>query len=265
MGHNSPENSATGSISPATILLLSQVCREDAVMTDRMDDKHDLVRRLMIQNTVWITFLGALLFIPAGSLRWPAAWLFLATLGGLGILGGLWFAKINPGLLAERMQPMLQKGQPKADKIFLLLMGPVTMVWLIVMGLDQRYQWSGMGSGLQVLGFALFALSLAISFWVMRENTFAAPVVKIQAERGHHVISTGPYAFVRHPMYGGAVFFFLGVSLLLGSWWGVAITPILTGLFAMRVVIEERTLIAGLPSYRDYIEQVRYRLLPGIW
>jgi protein-S-isoprenylcysteine O-methyltransferase Ste14 len=122
-----------------------------------------------------------------------------------------------------------------------------------------------MGSGLQVLGFALFMLSLAISFWVMRENTFAAPVVKVQTGRGHHVISTGPYAFVRHPMYDGAIFFFLGVSLLLGSWWGAAFTPIFTGLFAGRAVIEERTLIAGLPGYQDYIGQVRYRLLPGIW
>jgi protein-S-isoprenylcysteine O-methyltransferase Ste14 len=219
----------------------------------------------MTQNTIWITVLGALLFIPAGSLHWPAAWLFLATLGGLGIVGGFWFVQINPGLLAERMRPMMQKDQPAADKIFMMVLGPVAMIWLIVMGLDQRHQWSGMSSGFQVLGFALFILSLAISFWVMRENTFAAPVVKIQAERGHHVISTGPYAFVRHPMYSGVMFFFLGVSLLLGSWWGAAITPIFIGLFAGRAVIEERTLIAGLPGYRDYIGQVRYRLVPGIW
>ena len=147
----------------------------------------------------------------------------------------------------------------------MMVLGPVAMIWLIVMGLDQRYQWSDMSSGFQVLGFALFILAIAISFWVMRENTFAAPVVKIQAGRGHHVISTGPYAFVRHPMYSGVMFFFLGVSLLLGSWWGAAITPIFIGLFAGRAVIEERTLVAGLPGYRDYIGQVRYRLVPGIW
>jgi protein-S-isoprenylcysteine O-methyltransferase Ste14 len=230
-----------------------------------MDDKRDLIRRLMTQNTIWITVLGALLFIPAGSLHWPAAWLFLATLGGLGIVGGFWFVQINPGLLAERMRPMIQKDQPAADKLFIIVFGPVAMIWLIVMGLDERYQWSGMGSGFQVLGFALFILSLALSFWVMRENTFAAPVVKIQAERGHQVVRTGPYALVRHPMYNGAIFFFLGVSLLLGSWWGAAITPIFIGLFAMRAEIEERTLIAGLPGSRDYIGQVRYRLVPGIW
>lgn len=230
-----------------------------------MNGNSRLTRRLIIQNTIWVVTLGVLLFVPAGTLHWPAAWLFLATLGGLGLAGGLWFAKTNPGLLAERMQPMMQKDQPKADKIFIMVLGPVAVIWLIVMGLDQRYQWSGMSSGVQVLGFALFMLSLAISFWVMQENTFAAPVVKIQAERGHQVIRTGPYAFVRHPMYSGVVFFVLGVSLLLGSWWGAALTPIFIALFAIRAVIEEKTLIAGLPDYRDYAEQVRYRLVPGIW
>ena len=230
-----------------------------------MDTTRDLIRRLFLQNAIWVATLGVLLFVPAGTLHWPAAWLFLAALGSLGIAGGLWFAKTNPGLLAERMRPMMQKGQPKADKIFMTVLGPVAMIWLIVMGLDQRYQWSAMGFGVQSLGLVLFALSLAISFWVMRENTFAAPVVRIQTERGHQVIRTGPYAFVRHPMYSGVIFFFLGVALLLGSWWGAAITPIFIGLFAIRAVIEERTLIAGLQGYRDYTEQVRYRLVPGIW
>jgi protein-S-isoprenylcysteine O-methyltransferase Ste14 len=230
-----------------------------------MDDKRDLIRRLIIQNAIWMAALGALLFVPAGRLHWPAAWVFLGTLGGLGILGGLWFVKINPGLLIERMRPMIQQDQPKADKLFIVVFGPVTMIWLIVMGLDERNQWSHMSFWVQVLGFALFVLSLAISFWVMRENTFAAPVVKIQAERGHRVVRTGPYALVRHPMYSGVIFFFLGVSLLLGSWWGAAITPIFIGLFAMRAVIEEKALIAGLPDYRNYAAEVRYRLLPGIW
>jgi protein-S-isoprenylcysteine O-methyltransferase Ste14 len=230
-----------------------------------MDDERDLIRRLIVQNTIWMAVLGVLLFIPAGSLRWRAAWVFLATLGGVGILGGLWFAKINPGLLIERLRPMIQEDQPKADKLFIMVFGPVAVIWLIVMGLDERNQWSDMGFRFQVLGFALFVLSITLSFWVMRENTFAAPVVKIQAERRHRVVRTGPYALVRHPMYSGAIFFFFGVSLLLGSWWGAAVTPIFIGLFAIRAVIEEEALIAGLPDYRNYVAEVRYRLLPGVW
>jgi protein-S-isoprenylcysteine O-methyltransferase Ste14 len=99
----------------------------------------------------------------------------------------------------------------------------------------------------------------------MHENSFAAPVVKLQHERGQHVISTGPYAWVRHPMYTGVILFCFGAALLLGSWWGVVLSPLFAVLFAVRAGIEERELTAGLPGYSDYIRQVRYRLLPGIW
>jgi protein-S-isoprenylcysteine O-methyltransferase Ste14 len=100
---------------------------------------------------------------------------------------------------------------------------------------------------------------------MFRVNSFAAPVIKVQAARDHHVISTGPYAFVRHPMYSGVMLFFLGVPLLVGSWWGLAIAPLFAVLFAVRARIEERALLAGLPGYADYAARVRYRLLPGIW
>jgi protein-S-isoprenylcysteine O-methyltransferase Ste14 len=96
-------------------------------------------------------------------------------------------------------------------------------------------------------------------------NSFAAPVVKVQSARDHHVVSTGPYAFVRHPMYSGITLFFLGVPLLLGSWWGVAIALLFIVLFAIRTRIEERALIDGLPGYTDYAARVRYRLVPGVW
>jgi protein-S-isoprenylcysteine O-methyltransferase Ste14 len=99
----------------------------------------------------------------------------------------------------------------------------------------------------------------------MRENSFAAPVIRLQTERGHRVVSTGPYALVRHPMYSGSVLFFVGAPLLLGSWWGVAMSPLLVLLFAGRIVIEERALTAGLPGYADYTARVRYRLVPGVW
>lgn len=111
----------------------------------------------------------------------------------------------------------------------------------------------------------LFLLSTLFTLWVFRENSFAAPVVKLQAERAQRVISTGPYAHVRHPMYSGMMLFFAGVPLLLGSWWGLAMTPLFLALFAVRIRIEERTLREGLPDYADYAARVRYRLLPGVW
>jgi protein-S-isoprenylcysteine O-methyltransferase Ste14 len=111
----------------------------------------------------------------------------------------------------------------------------------------------------------MYLLSTAFIMWVFRANSFAAPVVKLQGARHHHVVSSGPYAFVRHPMYSGTILFFAGVPLLLGSWWGVGIAPVFFLLFAIRTRIEERTLLEGLPDYADYAARVRYRLVPGLW
>jgi protein-S-isoprenylcysteine O-methyltransferase Ste14 len=160
---------------------------------------------------------------------------------------------------------MMQHDQPAADKKFMLVFGTTALVWFIAIGLDKRFHGSDIPVALQALGFVMLLLSTGVIMWVMRENSFAAPVIKLQTERGHHVVSTGPYAWVRHPMYSGTVLFFIGMPLLLGSWWGVAMAPLFFVLFAVRSGIEERTLIAGLPGYADYAARVRYRLLPGLW
>ena len=139
------------------------------------------------------------------------------------------------------------------------------LIWFVAIGLDHRLHGSDFPVVLQALGLALLLISTVFIMWVMRENSFAAPLVKVQRERGHHVVSTGPYAWVRHPMYSGAVLFFVAMPLLLGSGWGVAASPLLAVLFGIRTTIEERTLITGLPGYDDYISRVRYRLLPGVW
>jgi protein-S-isoprenylcysteine O-methyltransferase Ste14 len=224
-----------------------------------------MIAKLLLQNLIWIVAMGALLFVSAGTLHWPAAWVLLATSAVLGVAGGLWLAKVDPALLAERMRPMMQHDQPAADKKFMLVFGTTALVWFIAIGLDKRFHGSDIPVALQALGFVMLLLSTGFIMWVMRENSFAAPVIKLQTERGHHVVSTGPYAWVRHPMYSGTVLFFIGVPLLLGSWWGVAMAPLFFVLFAVRSGIEERTLIAGLPGYADYAARVRYRLLPGLW
>jgi protein-S-isoprenylcysteine O-methyltransferase Ste14 len=224
-----------------------------------------MIAKLLLQNVIWIAAMGALLFVPAGTLQWPAAWVFLATIAILGVAGGLWLARTDPALLAERLRPMMQKDQPAADKKFMLAFGVVALIWFLAIGLDQRYHGSEVPLALQALGWAMLVLSTAFIMWVMRENSFAAPVVKLQSERGHRVISTGPYAWVRHPMYSAIVLFFVGAPLLLGSWWGVAMSPLFIVLFAIRAGIEERALLAGLPGYADYIARVRYRLVPGLW
>jgi protein-S-isoprenylcysteine O-methyltransferase Ste14 len=134
------------------------------------------------------------------------------------------------------------------------------------MGLDAvRFAASRIPVWAQVGG----ALSILVSqyvFWlVFRANSYAAPVVKVQKDRGHAIATTGPYAYVRHPMYAGAILFLIGIPLLLGSWYGLALAPILVVAFAIRAVLEERILQAQLPGYADYAARVRYRFVPLIW
>jgi protein-S-isoprenylcysteine O-methyltransferase Ste14 len=224
-----------------------------------------MIAKLLLQNLIWVVTMGALLFVPAGALHWPSAWVFLATIAILGVAGGLWLARSDPALLAERMRPTMQSGQSLADKKFMLVFGFVVLAWFVAIGLDRRYHASQVPPALQALGWAMILLCSGFMMWVMRENSFAAPVVKVQTERGHRVVSSGPYAVVRHPMYSGGVVFFVGAALLLGSWWGVAMSPVFAVLFAVRAGIEERALIDGLPGYAEYTTRVRYRLVPGLW
>lgn len=224
-----------------------------------------MVAKLFLQNTLYVLGLGAMLFAAAGTWHWPSAWVFLITSAIIGPACGLWLARTDPALLAERLRPTFQADQPAADKTFMLAFAVVTLIWLIAMGLDRRANASDVPVILQAAGLAMYLLSTAFIMWVFRANSFAAPVVKVQSERHHRVISSGPYAFVRHPMYSAVVLFFFGVPLLLGSWWGVVITPLFVVLFAIRAPIEERALLEGLPDYADYAARVRYRLVPGVW
>lgn len=224
-----------------------------------------MIKRLLLQNVLWVVGLGTVLLIPAGTLHWEAAWLFLATTAVLGLAGGLWLAKVDPALLEERMRPMMQEGQPASDKTFMLAFGAAALAWFIVLGLDHRWHGANLPVALQALGYLLMLAATLFMLRVVRENTFAAPVVKVQAERGHRVIDSGPYAWVRHPMYSGAVLYFVAIALLLGSLWGVVFTPVFFVLFAIRAGLEERALTGGLPGYADYVAKVRYRLVPGLW
>ena len=224
-----------------------------------------MIAKLLLQNTITTAGMGALLFACAGTMHWPSAWVFLATCALLGPLCGWWLYRVDPALLAERLRPVLQRDQPAADKAFMIVFVIAMLAWLAAMGLDRRTQFSDMPVALQALGLVLFVLSTLFILWVFRENSFAAPVVKLQADRAQRVVSTGPYAHVRHPMYSGMILFFAGVPLLLGSWWGLVMVPVIVALFAIRIGIVERTLRDGLPGYSDYVTRVRYRLLPGVW
>ena len=225
-----------------------------------------MVVRLIKQSAIWFACMAALMFIPAGTLAWPAGWIYLAEFGLTSFVMTRWMLRNNPALLAERMAPLIQRDQKTWDKGLISVLILLWCAWFVVMGLDAvRYGWSHMPFALQVLGALAILVSMYIIFLTVRANTFAAPVVKIQKERGHRVVSDGPYAVVRHPMYAGALILMVATPLLLGSWWGLATVPLLIVLLAVRAVMEERTLARELDGYAEYTMRVRYRLIPMVW
>jgi protein-S-isoprenylcysteine O-methyltransferase Ste14 len=136
----------------------------------------------------------------------------------------------------------------------------------VLIGLDaKRFHWSDVPFLVQVLGFLGVVMSFVGLYFVMRANTFLAPVVRLQTDRGQRVISTGPYGFVRHPMYASVLLLFFGGPLMLGSWWGLLGAAALTAVLVVRTILEDHVLQNGLPGYSDYARQVKYRLVPRIW
>lgn len=209
---------------------------------------------------------AALLFGAAGTVRWPAGWAFMALFFGAVLLITQMLARHDPALLDERMKPLIQKNQPLWDQIIMSIMGLLFASWLVLMGLDAvRFGWSVLPAWLPWIGGVGVALSLGVCYRVFQENAFLAPVVKIQTERGQAVISTGPYAVIRHPLYAGVLLFFPSTSLMLGSWWGLAATVMLAGGLVARTAMEDRELKRGLTGYSNYASHVRYRLVPFVW
>jgi protein-S-isoprenylcysteine O-methyltransferase Ste14 len=150
--------------------------------------------------------------------------------------------------------------------MFLLFFIGIWFAWLVFMGLDaQRWRLSHVPPIVEIIGGLVLIAGFAGVMPVFAANSFAAPVVRVQSERGQHVIDTGPYALVRHPMYAAATLYLIGLPLLLGSWYGLIGTAIIVGGVSIRAIGEERKLARELPGYGNYMTRVRYRLIPGVW
>ena len=225
-----------------------------------------LIAKLVFQLSVMLALYAALLFGGAGTWDWPSGWAFLAVFGLCSVTVSIWLAFADPDLLDERMKPPVQKAQKTWDKLFLLVVGVAFLAWIVLMGIDaRRFHWSHVPLSLQVFGALLQVLSYAGIAWVFRTNSFAAPVIKMQKERRQTVISTGPYAFVRHPMYAfGSLSFFAG-PLITGSLWALAMLPPIFLALHLRTLGEEAMLRTELEGYEDYARRVRWRYAPGIW
>ncbi|HXQ53594.1 MAG TPA: isoprenylcysteine carboxylmethyltransferase family protein [Stellaceae bacterium] len=223
----------------------------------------DLDRKALAGMGQLAAVMAALLFLPAGTLDYWQAWLFLAVFFGAALAVTVYLMKHDPQLLARRMKagPLAEKGW--RQKIILLLMSLGFAAGIVVPALDRRFGWSSVPASLAVAGDALFALGYLVVFFVFRANSYAAAIVDVVP--GQTVVSTGPYAIVRHPMYAGAIVMFLGEPLALASWWGVVPVAAMMLVGGWRLLDEERVLTANLPGYAEYRARVRYRLLPGVW
>ena len=224
------------------------------------------IRQLVLNIAAMVVVFGIALFIPAGTLAWPGGWTFFVLMFGFTVAISVWLIRFNPDLLAERLTGIGRRDQKGWDKVFLALTAVAFFGWFALMGLDAvRFRWSHMPFWLQFIGALLLLGSFYIFYLAFRENAYLSPAVRIQTERGQTVVSTGPYRYVRHPLYAGFIFYAFGTALLLGSWYGLLGGLALIGMVAWRAVQEERVLEGELKGYREYEKRVRYRFIPHIW
>ncbi len=212
---------------------------------------------------ITMVIVGVALFVPAGTWNWPHGWWFaIAFLIGSLVAGAiLW--QVNPDIFVARSR--VQPGTKAFDYFYITIVMLGFFLILPVAGLDFRFGWAQTPEWVVWLGYALFVLSFVGQIWPLAVNRYFEPGIRIQDDRGQTVIDTGPYAIVRHPGYISATFLAIGMALCLGSWW--ALVPALLAVLGLipRTLFEERTLIAGLPGYREYTQRVKYRWVPGLW
>jgi protein-S-isoprenylcysteine O-methyltransferase Ste14 len=205
------------------------------------------------------------LFWPAGTMSWSAGWLLVGMMTVSVLFQWLVISPRNPDLFAERSK--LQPGSKKWDVILATLVAAfLPMITWIISGLDFRYNWSErIPLGWMMGSAVIWLVGYGITLWAMMANTFFSATVRIQTERGHHVIDKGPYGWVRHPGYLGALVVQLTTPVVLGSWWAWIPSVIALALFTLRTRLEDNTLKRELPGYEEYASRVRFRLFPGIW
>ncbi|RLA69484.1 MAG: isoprenylcysteine carboxylmethyltransferase family protein [Epsilonproteobacteria bacterium] len=223
---------------------------------------------------IWLSFVVRMtlfavgLMWPAGTWLWWEAWVLVGLWTVYGLVMMIYLLRNDPALLLERLKLIpLQKEQKVWDKVLMLLFFIASIGLYLLPGFDvMRYEWSDpLPLWIRVTAMLVHVPCLILLVWIMRENTYLSQVVKIDKKRGHKVITTGPYALVRHPMYTVAIILLFAVPLALGSRFALIISLFLTVLLIIRTYLEDRTLHAELDGYPEYAKQTTYRLIPGIW
>ncbi len=217
----------------------------------------------------WLAFaclagvVALLLFVPAGTPRYWQAWAYLAVFFGASGVITRYLVNNDPALLRRRLRGGPTAEKETSQKIIMSFTSVFYVALLVVSALDHRFGWSSPPAFLTIAADVLIMLGLYIVFLVYRENSFASATIEVAADQ--RVISTGPYAVVRHPMYAGGFLYLLATPLALGSWWGLLAVAALAPFFAWRLFDEERVLTEKLPGYADYCSKLRWRLIPGVF
>jgi protein-S-isoprenylcysteine O-methyltransferase Ste14 len=207
--------------------------------------------------------MSSLLFIPASTLHYWQAWTFLAVYFAWSCTITLYLMKRDPGLLERRMRggPIAEKSTTQRIIMSYASLGFIGLI--VIPALDHRYGWSHMPSYAALAGDSLLFLGWLVIFYVFKENTFSSATIELASEQ--RVVTTGPYALVRHPMYAGALLMLAGIPIALGSWWGLLVFVAMLPALVWRLIDEERFLARNLQGYLKYQDEVRYRLVPRVW
>jgi protein-S-isoprenylcysteine O-methyltransferase Ste14 len=207
---------------------------------------------------------AVILFLAAGQLSWTWAWVYLAICLVSVVINGAIVLRTNPETIAERGRPQATQNWDKViGGLWALLL---YFVLPLIAGLDVHFDWTReLSPAWNLAGAVVLAAGLGLAGWAMITNAYFSTAVRIQSDRGQAVCRSGPYRFVRHPGYVGFILQSLGTPLLLGSWWALLPGLIAAILMVIRTALEDRFLQAELPGYREYVGQVRYRLVPGVW
>jgi len=222
-------------------------------------------RRLFLSLGGMLLFLVLGFFLPAGTWMWRRGWLFILMMVVASVLSTLYLRRVNPDVIAGRINH--HQGTKLWDLVLGMILGLPTLLAIpIVAALDDgRYHWLPVPWWGCVLGYALLIVGMIGLIWAESVNKFFEPTVRIQTDRGHRVIDTGPYANVRHPGYVSAFLAFLGIPLALGSLWALVPVMLLCPLLVLRTAWEDEMLQDELAGYKEYAMRVRYRLIPGVW
>src|SRR5215467_1095388 len=218
---------------------------------------------LIRSSVLGIAAFFALIFIPAGTFQYWQGWAYVATWIMVGTAYTVYVAKYDPALLKRRTEAGISHEKEPAQKIIISFLFAAFPALLVLPALDHRFGWSSVPWFASAFGDALLAFSFYIFYPVSKVNTYAAANVRV--EEGQKVISTGMYGFVRHPMYFGALFLLVGTPIALGSWWSLLVVPVFIPILVVRILNEEKVLARDLPGYVEYMQKVRYRLVPHIW